>query len=52
MLVGYNDATSRFLSQNSWGTGWGMAGYFTIPYDYLTNPNLSSDFWVVRGVEG
>jgi C1A family cysteine protease len=52
MLVGYNDATSRFLSQNSWGTAWGMAGYFTIPYDYLTNPNLSSDFWVVRGVEG
>jgi len=52
MLVGYNDATSRFLSKNSWGAGWGMAGYFTIPYGYLTNPNLSSDFWVVRSVEG
>jgi C1A family cysteine protease len=52
MLVGYDDATSRFLSKNSWGTGWGMAGYFTIPYDYLTNPKLASDFWVVSSVEG
>ena len=52
MLVGYNDATSRFLSKNSWGAAWGMAGYFTIPYDYLTNSKLASDFWVVSSVEG
>lgn len=52
MLVGYDDATSRFLSKNSWGTGWGMAGYCTIPYDYLTNPKLAADFWVVQSVKG
>ncbi len=50
MLVGYDNSTSRFLSKNSWGTGWGMAGYCTIPYDYLTNPKLATDFWVVRSV--
>ena len=25
-----------------------MKGYFTIPYDYLANRNLSDDFWTIR----
>jgi C1A family cysteine protease len=48
VVVGYNDATGTWLCRNSWGTGWGMAGYFTMPYAYLTNPNLSDDFWTLR----
>lgn len=28
-----------------------MKGYFTIPYAYLTNPDLSADFWTIRLVE-
>jgi C1A family cysteine protease len=36
---------------NSWGTGWGMQGFFTMPYLYLTDPHLSSDFWTVKLVE-
>lgn len=50
LLVGYDDATGRWLCRNSWGTGWGKAGYFTLPYAYLTNRSLSSDFWTVRKV--
>jgi C1A family cysteine protease len=48
-VVGYNDSTLTFLVRNSWGTGWGLngTGYFTIPYAYLTNPNLSDDFWAI-----
>jgi len=46
--VGYNDKTQRFIVRNSWGSGWGQAGYFTIPYAYLTNSNLSDDFWTIR----
>ena len=49
--VGYDDASQRFIVRNSWGGAWGQAGYFTIPYAYLTNPKLSSDFWTIRVVE-
>ena len=51
MAVGYNDASQRFLVRNSWGSGWGMGGYFTIPYGYLTDENLADDFWVIRVVK-
>jgi len=48
--VGYDDAQQRFIVRNSWGTGWGMNGYCTMPYTYLLDPNLASDFWTVRTV--
>ena len=48
VAVGYDDKTSRFIIRNSWGTGWGMQGYFTLPYEYLDNRNLSDDFWVIK----
>jgi C1A family cysteine protease len=48
VAVGYNDAAKRFIVRNSWGEAWGMKGYFTMPYDYLANRDLSDDFWVVR----
>lgn len=47
---GYNDTTQMFKCRNSWGTGWGQAGYFQMPYAYLTNSDLSSDFWTLRTV--
>ena len=51
LAVGYSDAEQRFIVQNSWGTGWGLKGYFTIPYAYLIDPQLAADFWTVRLVE-
>jgi C1A family cysteine protease len=51
MAVGYDDSQHRFIVRNSWGSGWGMQGYFTIPYAYLTEANLSSDFWTIRLVQ-
>jgi len=50
MAVGYDDGPQRFLVRNSWGSDWGMGGYFTIPYGYLTDENLASDFWTIRVV--
>jgi C1A family cysteine protease len=48
MAVGYNDTQKRFIIRNSWGTGWGKQGYFTMPYAYLADRNLSDDFWTIR----
>jgi C1A family cysteine protease len=51
LAVGYDDSQNWFIIRNSWGTGWGMQGYFTLPYDYLTNDNLADDFWTIRLVQ-
>jgi C1A family cysteine protease len=48
MAVGYDHAKRRFLIRNSWDTDWGMKGYFTMPYDYLADRELSDDFWTIR----
>ena len=48
LAVGYDDSQKRFLVRNSWGTSWGQKGYFTMPYAYLDDRNLSDDFWTVR----
>jgi C1A family cysteine protease len=50
MAVGYEDSHSWFLVRNSWGSDWGMKGYFTMPYRYLLDGNLSDDFWTIRVV--
>lgn len=47
LIVGYDNATQRFIVRNSWGDAWGAKGYFTMPYAYATNPNLADDFWVI-----
>jgi C1A family cysteine protease len=49
--VGYDDAKQWFVVRNSWGTRWGMNGYFTLPYAYVTDASLASDFWIVRVVQ-
>jgi C1A family cysteine protease len=51
MAVGYDDQHQWFIVRNSWGNNWGMNGYFTLPYQYLLEPNLSDDFWTVRLVQ-
>ena len=50
VLVGYNDAVDRFRVRNSWGTGWAQAGYFEMPYLYVTSASLARDFWVLQTV--
>jgi C1A family cysteine protease len=51
MAVGYDDQDALFICRNSWGSGWGDAGYFYMPYAYLLDNNLSDDFWTIRVVE-
>src|SRR6476620_1772700 len=51
LAVGYDDASQRFIVRNSWGKKWGMKGYCTMPYGYLTDPSLARDFWAIYTVE-
>lgn len=48
MAVGYDEAKQAILVRNSWGKDWGMAGYFWMPYAYISNNNLCDDFWTIR----
>lgn len=48
VAVGYNDSEKRFIVRNSWGASWGQQGYFTMPYGYLNDRNLSDDLWTIR----
>jgi C1A family cysteine protease len=49
--VGYDDAAQQFIVRNSWGSGWGLSGYFMMPYAYPTNSSLADDFWTIRLVQ-
>ncbi|HSC54881.1 MAG TPA: C1 family peptidase [Phnomibacter sp.] len=56
MAVGFDDSKTitnptsnkktkgAILIRNSWGTGWGDAGYGWLPYEYVLN-GLADDFW-------
>jgi C1A family cysteine protease len=38
--------TGALRIRNSWGTGWGEAGYGWLPYQYVTS-QLAVDWWTV-----
>jgi hypothetical protein len=46
-VVGFDDSKQWFICRNSWGTEWGIGGYFYMPYSYLTNPKLATDAWTI-----
>lgn len=52
MAVGYDDRRKAVLFRNSWGTDWGMKGYFWMPYKMISDPKFTHDFWTIRGVTG
>jgi C1A family cysteine protease len=50
VIVGYDDniqtlnGMGAFVFRNSWGSHWGVEGYFFMPYQYITgpsNPNIN-----------
>jgi len=49
-IVSYDDEKQAFGVQNSWGRGWGVnsEGWCWFPYAYVLNPDLATDFWVIK----
>lgn len=50
LIIGYDDSKQMVEVRNSWGPSWGDAGYFWMPYAYVTG-KLCSDFWVIDKVK-
>lgn len=50
LAIGYDDASHSFLIRNSWGPNVQDHGHFWMPYAYLLDSNLSSDFWTLRAM--
>ena len=51
LAVGYDDEKNSLIVRNSWGTSWGLNGYFYLPYWYINTPYVADDFWTIRLVE-
>ncbi|MHB1953780.1 MAG: C1 family peptidase [Sulfobacillus sp.] len=50
LAVGYDDSKQAIIVRNSWGATWGDGGYFYMPYQFILNPSLASDFWTVQKI--
>ena len=50
LVIGYDHTAQTFTVLNSLGAKWGSAGYFTIPYAFMTDATLAYDFWTIRSV--
>lgn len=48
LCVGYDDLIKQVIVRNSWGSTWGQAGYFMMPYAYIGDKNLADDMWYIK----
>lgn len=47
VIVGYDDTTQLFKFVNSWSRSYGDDGYGYLPYNYITNPGLVFEIYVM-----
>jgi C1A family cysteine protease len=46
-VIGYDDSAQCWICKNSWGPGWGEAGFFRIAYGEC---GIDADMWAIEGV--
>jgi C1A family cysteine protease len=46
-VIGYSDPGGFWICKNSWGTGWGEAGFFCIAYGQC---GIDSEMWACDGI--
>lgn len=46
VIVGVDDSRGVFIARNSWGTTWGLSGYYEMLFERVVHPT-TSDFYVV-----
>lgn len=49
LVTGFDLERGVLLFKNSWGTGWGRAGYGTVPFDLVER--LNPEFFVVKDAD-
>eukprot|EP00952_Eustigmatos_sp_NYUAD-ZCMA_P005123 22420-Eustigmatos_ZCMA.PRE.1 len=50
LIVGIDLVKNVAIVRNSWSADWGDAGYAYIPLDYILDPDLAFDFYMVTHV--
>jgi C1A family cysteine protease len=50
-FVAYDDTKRLLKFRNQWTAQWGDKGYGYLPYEFVTNPELCTDWWIIRTVE-
>ena len=50
LIHSYNDETKAFGIINSHGRNFGNDGIFEMSYDYVLNPELSFEFWIINEI--
>jgi C1A family cysteine protease len=50
-VVGYDKPSKMFIVRNSYGEAWGTNGYYLMPFDYVTDTKLSSDWWTLQALD-
>jgi C1A family cysteine protease len=50
LVVGYSESQQCWICKNSWGTAWGMAGFFNIAYQECNIDSILAPFFGAQGV--
>lgn len=48
LIIGYDDASGRFLAENSWGPHWADGGFFGIPYSMIGS--TVDEWWILTKI--